>query len=144
MTLPLVDAPTRKTCACSSAGSQALRRESAGAACCGGESVAPAVQSSEGMTGQELPRPETDEATYRRRLRWRLGVFLAIAVFFLWKEHRAHLLGVLPWLLLLACPLMHMLMHRRHNGHRHGGAIASADKPGEGHQEHEHGGHGCC
>jgi len=46
-----------------------------------------------------------------------LGVFLAIALFFLWEEHRAHLLGALPWLLLLACPLMHMLMHRRHGGH---------------------------
>ena len=44
--------------------------------------------------------------------------FLAIAVFFLWTEHRAHLLGALPWLLALACPLMHLLMHRRH-GHGH-------------------------
>ena len=30
----------------------------------------------------------------------------------------AHLLGALPWLLLLACPLMHLFMH--HGGHRHG------------------------
>lgn len=29
--------------------------------------------------------------------------FLAIAAFFLWTEHRAHLLGVLPWILLVAC-----------------------------------------
>ena len=48
---------------------------------------------------------------------WGLCLFLAIAVFFLWQEHRAHLLGALPWLLLLACPLMHKLMHRRHGGH---------------------------
>ena len=34
-----------------------------------------------------------------------LCVFLAIAAFFLWVEHRAHVLGVLPWLLLAACPL---------------------------------------
>jgi hypothetical protein len=143
MTLPLVDAPTRNTCACSSAGSQALRREPAVAACCSDERVAPAVHLRKGMTSHELPHPETDEASYRRRLRWGLGVFLAIAVFFLWKEHRAHLFGVLPWLLLLACPLMHMLMRRRHNG-QHGGAGGSPDKPGEGHQEHEHGGHGSC
>lgn len=39
-------------------------------------------------------------------LRLGLGVFLAIALFFLWEEHRAHLLGALPWLLLLACPLI--------------------------------------
>jgi ABC-type nickel/cobalt efflux system permease component RcnA len=42
--------------------------------------------------------------------------FLGIAAFLLWTEHRAHLLGVLPYLLLLACPLMHLL----HGGHRHG------------------------
>ena len=42
--------------------------------------------------------------------------FLAIAGFFLFTEHRAHLLGVLPFLLLLACPLMHV-MHGGHGGH---------------------------
>jgi len=34
--------------------------------------------------------------------------FLAIAVFFLWSEHRAHLLGILPFALLLLCPLLHL------------------------------------
>ncbi len=43
--------------------------------------------------------------------------FLAIVLFFLLPEHRAHLFGVLPWLLLLACPLLHLL----HGGHGHGG-----------------------
>jgi hypothetical protein len=42
--------------------------------------------------------------------------FLAIAGFFLWQEHRAHLLGFLPYLLLLACPLMHVFMHHGHGG----------------------------
>lgn len=32
-----------------------------------------------------------------------LVLFLAIMAFFLWTEHRAHLLGALPWLLLVAC-----------------------------------------
>ncbi|WP_284431806.1 DUF2933 domain-containing protein [Rugosibacter aromaticivorans] len=41
-------------------------------------------------------------------------VFAAIAAFYLWTEHRAHLLGVLPFLLLLACPLMHLFMHGGH------------------------------
>jgi hypothetical protein len=41
-------------------------------------------------------------------------VFAAIAVFFLWEEHAAHLLGALPYLLLLACPFMHLFMHRGH------------------------------
>ncbi len=40
--------------------------------------------------------------------------FAAIAVFFLWQEHRAHLLGALPFVLLLLCPLLHLFMHRGH------------------------------
>ena len=62
------------------------------------------------MTSHEMPAPDADRARYHRWLRLGLGVFLAIALFFLWEEHRAHLLGALPWLLLLACPLMHTLM----------------------------------
>jgi hypothetical protein len=48
-----------------------------------------------------------------------LGVclLLAIAAFFLWQEHRAHLLGALPYLLLLLCPVIHLFMHRGHRGH---------------------------
>ncbi len=46
-----------------------------------------------------------------------LGGFLAIAGFYLVTEHRAHLYGILPWLLLLACPLMHFFMHGSHGGH---------------------------
>lgn len=45
--------------------------------------------------------------------------FLGIAAFFLWTEHRAHLLGVLPYLLLFACPLMHLLHGGHHRGHDH-------------------------
>jgi hypothetical protein len=54
----------------------------------------------------------------RPRIAW--IVFAAIAAFYLWTEHRAHLLGVLPFLLLLGCPLMHVFMHGGH-GHGHGG-----------------------
>ena len=53
-----------------------------------------------------------------------LIAFLAIAGYFLWTEHRAHLLGALsflPWLLVLACPLLHIFMHGAHGGHgKHG------------------------
>ena len=44
--------------------------------------------------------------------------FAAIAVILLWEEHRAHILGVIPYLFLIACPLMHIFMH---GGHGHGG-----------------------
>lgn len=45
--------------------------------------------------------------------------FAAIAGFFLWEEHKAHLLGALPYVLLLLCPLMH-LFHGGHGGHGDG------------------------
>ena len=48
-----------------------------------------------------------------------LLVFLGIAFFFLITEHQAHFFGALPYLLLLACPFMHMFMHRGHKGHHH-------------------------
>ena len=47
--------------------------------------------------------------------------FAAIAVVLLWEEHRAHILGFIPYLFLLACPLMHIFMHSGHGGHHHGG-----------------------
>lgn len=64
--------------------------------------------------------------------------FALVAVFFLVMEHKAHLLGLyaehevhilgaLPYLLLLLCPLMHLFMHGgghgghgEHGGHGHG------------------------
>lgn len=61
----------------------------------------------------------------RRRQSGRIGsglVFAAfglIALFFLVTEHRAHLFGWLPFLLLLACPLLHMSHgHGSHGRHR--------------------------
>lgn len=53
---------------------------------------------------------------------WRLSSrlvfigFLAIGAFFLITEHRAHVVGWLPFLLLLICPIMHF-MHEGHGGH---------------------------
>jgi Protein of unknown function (DUF2933). len=53
------------------------------------------------------------------RWKWALAGFLAVAAFFLWTEHRAHLLGALPYLLVLACPLMHIFHHKGHGHGRH-------------------------
>lgn len=66
----------------------------------------------------------------QNRARWVFWAFVAIAGFFLVTEHRAHLLGILPYLLLAACPLMHLFMH---HGHHHG---SRQDAPGE--QAHHH------
>jgi hypothetical protein len=43
-----------------------------------------------------------------------LIAFIAIGGFYLVTEHRAHLLGWLPFLFILACPLMHLFMHHGH------------------------------
>ena len=45
--------------------------------------------------------------------------FAGVAAFFLVTEHRAHVFGILPFVLLLVCPLLH-LFHRGHGGHGHG------------------------
>lgn len=53
---------------------------------------------------------------------WRATIaftgFAGIALFFLISEHRAHLVGLLPWALLLALPFLHMFMHGGHGTHR--------------------------
>ena len=55
--------------------------------------------------------------------RYAVGLLVlgAIALYFLLTEHRAHLFFALPFLLLLACPLIHLFMHRGHGGH--GGSV---------------------
>ena len=58
---------------------------------------------------------------WRDRSNLVLAGFLIVAGYFLATEHTAHLLGALPWLLLLACPLMHLFMHHGHGGHKRGG-----------------------
>jgi low temperature requirement protein LtrA len=45
------------------------------------------------------------------------GLFLAIAAFFLPEGHRVQILGALPFLLLLLCPVIHIFMHHDHGGH---------------------------
>ncbi|MGZ3182066.1 MAG: DUF2933 domain-containing protein [Telluria sp.] len=61
---------------------------------------------------------EHDDGRRRARSRWALYGFLAVAAYFLFAEHRAHLMGVLPYLLVLACPLMHLFHHGHHHHHR--------------------------
>lgn len=51
--------------------------------------------------------------------KWVLGGLAVVAAVFAFTEHRAHLFGVLPYLVLLSCPLLHVFMHRGHGKHRH-------------------------
>lgn len=61
------------------------------------------------------------------RTNWVFIGFAAIALFFLYTEHRAHLFGILPYLFLLACPLMHFFHHGGH-GHHHDADTESKSK----------------
>jgi len=64
---------------------------------------------------------ETQVPWWRTRSCFILFAFLAIAGYFVITEHRAHAISALPYLLLLACPLMHMFHgHGGHGGHKHG------------------------
>ncbi len=88
------------------------------------------------MDHSQHQQPETGDGKIFRA-KWVLLAFLAIAAFFLIAEHRAHLwfflitehrghlsqlLYYLPFLLLLACPLMHLFMHGGHGDHGSGSA----------------------
>lgn len=56
-------------------------------------------------------------AWLRSKTVWVLIAFLAIAAFFLITEHTAHFFGLLPYALLLLCPLLHLFMHGGHGDH---------------------------
>jgi hypothetical protein len=43
-------------------------------------------------------------------------------------QHRVHIPAFLPYLVFLACPLVHLFMHQGHGGHRHDGE-PKADQP---------------
>lgn len=82
---------------------------------------------------------ESEQSSVRRFLFSRAGMvllgFLAIAGFFLWTEHEAHIMAVipyLPFLLLLACPLMHLFMHHGHGGHGNHNNLRDGDPPSGG------------
>jgi hypothetical protein len=52
---------------------------------------------------------------------WQLALIslCVVIAFFVLREHWGHMLGLVPYLLLLACPLLHLL--HPHGGHGHGG-----------------------
>lgn len=76
--------------------------------------------------------PDNDGAM-KSRTNIALIVFFVIGGFFLVAEHKAHLIGWLSsywiWLLLLACPLMHLFMHGDHGHGGHGAGDAPDESP---------------
>lgn len=61
---------------------------------------------------------------------WRTALIMLglIALFFALREHWGHLLGYMPYLVLLLCPLMHLFMHHGHGEHHHHGSDPPQDK----------------
>jgi DUF2933 family protein len=62
---------------------------------------------------------ESNDASSADRMRnvsrWVFWGFVAVALYFLITEHRAHIVPFLPFLLFAACPLMHLFHHRGHS-----------------------------
>ncbi|WP_262271694.1 DUF2933 domain-containing protein [Microvirga yunnanensis] len=50
-------------------------------------------------------------------LGWVVTLALAALGIYLFATHTGHILAALPYLLLLACPLMHLFMHGGHGHH---------------------------
>ena len=69
------------------------------------------------MHNQQTPQTGGIGAFLRSPTGLVLVVFLAIAAFYLVTEHTAHVFGLLPYTLILLCPIMHLLMHGSHGGH---------------------------
>jgi hypothetical protein len=59
----------------------------------------------------------TTRQWWHNRVNIAIMAFLAIGGYFLFTEHRAHVIGALPWILVAACLVMHLFMH---GGHGHG------------------------
>ncbi|MEP7303838.1 MAG: DUF2933 domain-containing protein [Caldimonas sp.] len=69
------------------------------------------------MNHDHSQRDVHPQAFWGSRYSGGLIVLGAVALYFLLTEHRAHFFFALPFLLLLACPLMHIFMHHGHGGH---------------------------
>jgi hypothetical protein len=69
------------------------------------------------MTREDSDHGPGEGPNWSRVNQWLLWLGLAAAVIWLVVQHGAHLLEVSPFLLLLACPLMHLFGHGGHGGH---------------------------
>lgn len=79
---------------------------------------------------QEHQHTAPAEQKTLRRYPFVLIGFLLVIGYFLLTEHRAHIIPFLPFLLLAACPLMHVFMHHGH-GHDQAPQTDNAKLEGE-------------
>jgi hypothetical protein len=89
---------------------------------CGGPIVNKEHRATSSKAKKEQDMDSSEKFNIGRWLRSRAGLtliaFLAIAAFFLVTEHTAHFFGILPYALLLLCPLLHLFMHGGHADHQ--------------------------
>ena len=69
--------------------------------------------------------------------------FIVGAALFLLKEHQGYILDILPWAILLLCPILHLFMHRGHGKHgvqrEHGDQGGGGVSPGSHDMDKEQG-----
>ncbi|MCU0937887.1 MAG: DUF2933 domain-containing protein [Burkholderiaceae bacterium] len=68
-------------------------------------------------TSHEHPDASPPGPNWSRINQWVLWIGLAAAVGWMFFRHNAHIGQLLPFLILLACPLMHLFGHGGHGGH---------------------------
>ena len=79
------------------------------------------------------PTPFSGSPRPTRALKSAAAMVALIGAFFLLREHWGHVAGYWPYLLLMACPLMHLFHGHGGHGHHRGresGADPSTDKVG--------------
>jgi hypothetical protein len=86
----------------------------------------------------EAGRSLSSGPNWSRINQWVLWIGLAAAVAWMFYRHNAHLWQLLPFLILLACPLMHLFGHGAHG--EHGGG--SDKKPRDDARQFPSGGQG--
>lgn len=70
-----------------------------------------------------------------RPVKTALLMVAVVGGFYLLREHWGHVAGNWVYLLLLACPLMHLFMHHGHGGHQgHPDTAAPSQPPKSGEQ----------
>jgi hypothetical protein len=65
----------------------------------------------------DTPHAPNVQTPFLKRIHWTVWCLFGIGAALLVIDHWAHVLGALPYLVLLACPLMHLFMHRGHGSH---------------------------
>lgn len=62
---------------------------------------------------------ESVKNTFSIKTWWVIFAIGLVGLVSLLRDHTTHVFSILPFLILLACPLIHLFMHKGHSGHDH-------------------------